>query len=96
MQHSAAGCFTSFVSYSYPVKILPSRPHYNVNLKSIDVGGTTLQLPAHVFETGEKKGTIIDSGTTLTYLPELVFKDVMFAVRQRSHAISSLVIKDDM
>lgn len=60
--------------------ILLSRPHYNVNLESIDVGGTTLQLPAHVFETGEKKGTIIDSGTTLTYLPELVFKEVMAAV----------------
>jgi hypothetical protein len=67
-----------------------------VNLESIDVGGATLQLPAHVFETGEKKGTIIDSGTTLTYLPELVFQEVMFAVRQRSRAISSLVIEDDM
>jgi hypothetical protein len=60
--------------------ILLSRPHYNVNLKTIDVGGTTLQLPAHIFEPGEKKGTIIDSGTTLTYLPELVFKEVMLAV----------------
>ena len=67
-----------------------------MNLESIDVGGTTLQLPAHVFETGEKKGTIIDSGTTLTYLPELVFQEVMFAVRQRSHAISSLVMEDAM
>ena len=67
-----------------------------MNLESIDVGGTTLQLPARVFETGEKKGTIIDSGTTLTYLPELVFQKVMFAVRQRSHALSSLVMEDDM
>ena len=67
-----------------------------MNLESIDVGGTTLQLPAHVFETGEKKGTIIDSGTTLTYLPELVFQEVIFAVRQRSHALSSLVMEDDM
>jgi len=61
-----------------------------VNLKSVDVDGTTLQLPAHIFETGDKKGTIIDSGTTLTYLPELVFKEVMLAVRQRSCAFSSL------
>ena len=67
-----------------------------MNLESIDVGGTTLQLPAHVFETGEKKGTIIDSGTTLTYLPELVFQEVIFAVRQRSHALSSLVMEDAM
>jgi hypothetical protein len=57
-----------------------TRPHYNVNLKSIDVDGTTLQLPAHVFQTGDKKGTIIDSGTTLTYLPELVFRTMMQAV----------------
>jgi len=78
------------MSYSWPFIILPSRPHYNVNLKSVDVDGTTLQLPAHIFETGDKKGTIIDSGTTLTYLPELVFKEVMLAVRQRSCAFSSL------
>lgn len=62
--------------------IVPLRPHYNVNMKSIDVGGTALQLPSHIFETGEKKGTIIDSGTTLTYLPELVYKDVMAKVCQ--------------
>ncbi|KQJ99261.1 aspartic proteinase-like protein 2 isoform X1 [Brachypodium distachyon] len=60
--------------------LVPDMPHYNVNLESINVGGTTLQLPSHMFETGEKKGTIIDSGTTLTYLPELVYKDVLAAV----------------
>jgi hypothetical protein len=60
--------------------ILLLRPHYNVNLKSIDVGGTALKLPSHMFDTGEKKGTIIDSGTTLTYLPEIVYKEIMLAV----------------
>jgi hypothetical protein len=54
-----------------------------VKMKSIDVGGTALQLPPHIFETSEKKGTIIDSGTTLTYLPELVYKDIMAKVCQR-------------
>lgn len=60
--------------------ILLLRPHYNVNLKSINVGGTALKLPSHMFDTGEKKGTIIDSGTTLTYLPEIVYKEIMLAV----------------
>uniref|UniRef100_A0A0E0KP40 Peptidase A1 domain-containing protein n=1 Tax=Oryza punctata TaxID=4537 RepID=A0A0E0KP40_ORYPU len=60
--------------------LVPNMPHYNVNLKSIDVGGTALKLPAHMFDTGEKKGTIIDSGTTLTYLPEIVYKEIMLAV----------------
>uniref|UniRef100_A0A0D3FUA3 Peptidase A1 domain-containing protein n=1 Tax=Oryza barthii TaxID=65489 RepID=A0A0D3FUA3_9ORYZ len=60
--------------------LVPNMPHYNVNLKSIDVGGTALKLPSHMFDTGEKKGTIIDSGTTLTYLPEIVYKEIMLAV----------------
>ncbi|CAN6227644.1 unnamed protein product [Urochloa humidicola] len=68
--------------------LIANMPHYNVNLKSIDVGGTTLQLPAHIFETGDKKGTIIDSGTTLTYLPELIFKEVMLAVFNKHQDIT--------
>ncbi|KAK3145081.1 hypothetical protein QOZ80_4AG0322760 [Eleusine coracana subsp. coracana] len=74
--------------------LIPSMPHYNVNLKSIDVDGSTLQLPAHVFETGEKKGTIIDSGTTLTYLPEVVFKSVMLAVFKKHEDITLHNVQD--
>lgn len=40
------------------------------------VGGSLLQLPTNIFETGDKKGTIVDSGTTLTYLPEAAYKVV--------------------
>uniref|UniRef100_A0A0E0KP38 Peptidase A1 domain-containing protein n=1 Tax=Oryza punctata TaxID=4537 RepID=A0A0E0KP38_ORYPU len=47
--------------------------YFLVNLKSIDVAGTTLQLPANIFETTKTKGTFIDSGTTLAYLPGIVF-----------------------
>ena len=56
------------------------RPHYNVNLEAIDVGGTTLQLPTNIFDIGESKGTIIDSGTTLAYLPEVVYKAILSEV----------------
>lgn len=52
------------------------RQHYNVNLKGIEVGGSLLELPTDMFETGDKKGTIVDSGTTLTYLPEAAYKAV--------------------
>ncbi|XP_021313607.1 aspartic proteinase-like protein 2 isoform X2 [Sorghum bicolor] len=76
--------------------LVADMPHYNVNLKSIDVGGTTLQLPAHVFETGERKGTIIDSGTTLTYLPELVFKEVMAAIFNKHQDIVFHNVQDFM
>lgn len=50
----------------------------------IDVGGTTLQLLANIFETAEMKGTFIDSGTTLAYLPEIVYKELMLAVWQKA------------
>uniref|UniRef100_M8C5N2 Aspartic proteinase-like protein 2 n=1 Tax=Aegilops tauschii TaxID=37682 RepID=M8C5N2_AEGTA len=70
------------------------QPHYNVKLKSIDVGGTALQLPSHIFETGEKKGTIIDSGTTLTYLPELVYKEVMAKIFAKHQDMTFRSIQD--
>lgn len=74
--------------------LIPNMPHYNVNLKSIDVGGTALQLPSHIFETGEKKGTIIDSGTTLTYLPELVYKEVMAKIFAKHQDMTFRSIQD--
>ena len=51
-----------------------------MNLKAIEVGGAFLQLPTDLFDTGDKKGTIIDSGTTLSYLPEVAYKALMNAV----------------
>uniref|UniRef100_A0ACD5UWX2 Uncharacterized protein n=1 Tax=Avena sativa TaxID=4498 RepID=A0ACD5UWX2_AVESA len=74
--------------------LIPNMQHYNVKMKSIDVGGTALQLPSHIFETGEKKGTIIDSGTTLTYLPELVYKDVMAKIFEKHQDITFRTIQD--
>lgn len=58
------------------------RPHYNVILKSIQVGGEFLKLPTDIYETGDNQGTILDSGTTLAYLPEEAFKALMNAVRK--------------
>ncbi|KQK05437.1 hypothetical protein BRADI_2g20040v3 [Brachypodium distachyon] len=73
--------------------LLPNMSHYNVNLQSIDVAGNALQLPPHIFETSEKRGTIIDSGTTLTYLPELVYKDILAAVFQKHQDITFRTIQ---
>ncbi|CAL5058284.1 unnamed protein product [Urochloa decumbens] len=60
--------------------LVPGLPHYNVNLKGIAVGGATLQLPTSIFASGRNQGTIIDSGTTLAYLPEAVYETLMAAV----------------
>ncbi|CAD6264909.1 unnamed protein product [Miscanthus lutarioriparius] len=74
--------------------LVADKPHYNVNLKTINVGGTTLELPTDIFKPDDKKGTIIDSGTTLTYLPELVFKKVMLAVFNKHQDIAFHDVQD--
>ncbi|XP_042431865.1 aspartic proteinase 39-like isoform X2 [Zingiber officinale] len=60
--------------------LVPAQPHYNVNMKGIGVGGAFLQLPTYLFDTGDGKGTIIDSGTTMTYLPDEAYQAVMKAI----------------
>lgn len=62
------------------------RAHYNVVLKEIEVGGDVLTLPSDTFDNGVRKGTIIDSGTTLAYLPQLVNE----ALIPKVHDIPSL------
>ncbi|XP_077227269.1 aspartic proteinase 36-like isoform X1 [Tasmannia lanceolata] len=57
--------------------LVPNQPHYNVILKAIEVKGNVLQLPSDLFETGDKRGTIIDSGTTLAYLPETAYNPLV-------------------
>ena len=58
------------------------RAHYNVIMKAIEVGGDVLQLPTDTFDSGEGKGTIIDSGTTLAYLPDVVYESLMAKVHR--------------
>lgn len=41
------------------------------------MGGDVLQLPTDVFDAGDQKGTIIDSGTTLAYLPAEVYDPML-------------------
>ncbi|EPS70117.1 hypothetical protein M569_04638, partial [Genlisea aurea] len=57
--------------------LLPNQPHYTVNLTGIQVGLDFLNLTADNFTTVEKKGAIIDSGTTLAYLPEMIYSPLV-------------------
>ncbi|CAN1236136.1 Aspartic proteinase 36, partial [Linum grandiflorum] len=57
--------------------MIPNQAHYNVALKDVEVDGQVLDLPSDIFDTGDRKGTIIDSGTTLAYLPEVVYESMM-------------------
>lgn len=45
------------------------------------VGGDPIQLPTDLFDSTNGRGTIIDSGTTLAYLPDSVYEQLMEKVR---------------
>jgi len=56
------------------------RPHYNLYLQSISVNGQFLQIDPAVFATSNNRGTIVDSGTTLSYLAEEAYTTFVNAV----------------
>ncbi|CAK7332091.1 unnamed protein product [Dovyalis caffra] len=60
--------------------LVPSQPHYNLNLQSISVNGQTLAIDPSVFGTSSNQGTIIDSGTTLAYLAEAAYDPFINAI----------------
>ncbi|XP_057788841.1 aspartic proteinase 36-like [Salvia miltiorrhiza] len=57
--------------------LLPNQPHYNVILKGVQVGDKFLDLPAGSSGVDPPKRAIIDSGTTLAYLPAGVYEQLM-------------------
>ncbi|XP_010683966.2 aspartic proteinase 36 [Beta vulgaris subsp. vulgaris] len=60
--------------------LVPSQPHYNLDLQSIAVNGRLLPIDQSVFTTSNNRGTIIDSGTTLAYLVEEAYNPFVAAV----------------
>lgn len=67
-------------------------------MTGVQVGRVILNISADVFEAGDRKGTIIDSGTTLAYLPELIYEPLVTMVRDnfRAPSISELYYKCEM
>ncbi|CAJ2669325.1 unnamed protein product [Trifolium pratense] len=61
--------------------LLPDQPHYSVNMTAVQVGHTFLNLSTDAFdEQRERKGTIIDSGTTLAYLPDGIYQPLVYKI----------------
>ena len=49
-------------------------------MKAVEVGDALLDLPSDIFDSGDQKGTIVDSGTTLAYLPSTIYEPLMTKV----------------
>lgn len=46
-------------------------------MKSIDVNGENIKLPTSIFDFMKNEGAVVDSGTTLAYFPDDVYKQLM-------------------
>ncbi|KAF5185257.1 Aspartyl protease apcb1 [Thalictrum thalictroides] len=74
--------------------LVPSQPHYNLNLQSISVNGQIVPIDPAVFETSRNRGTIVDSGTTLAYLPEEAYNPFFTVLTAAvSQSVRSFILK---
>ncbi|KAF3441762.1 hypothetical protein FNV43_RR15677 [Rhamnella rubrinervis] len=74
--------------------LVPSQPHYNLNLQSIAVGGQLLSIDSAVFSVSNNRGTIVDSGTTLAYLVEEAYDPFVSAITDTvSHSVTPTISK---
>ncbi|XWS58946.1 hypothetical protein CRYUN_Cryun08bG0077900 [Craigia yunnanensis] len=74
--------------------IVPNQAHYNVVMKAVEVGDALLELPSDIFDSGDQKGTVIDSGTTLVYLPSTIYEPLMTKILSPQPALKLQTIED--
>ncbi|XP_061342572.1 aspartic proteinase 36-like [Gastrolobium bilobum] len=73
--------------------LVPKMAHYNVVLKYIEVDKDVLQLPSDIFDSGNGKGTVIDSGTTLAYFPSIVYDQLTTKVLARHPGLKLYLVE---
>ncbi|KAL5543702.1 hypothetical protein UlMin_007486 [Ulmus minor] len=61
--------------------LIPSKPHYNINLLNITVNDKIVPNISEFFTTSTDQGTIVDSGTTLAYITETAYYPFITAVK---------------
>ncbi|CAM0878033.1 unnamed protein product [Alopecurus aequalis] len=60
--------------------LVTTQPRYNLNMTSIAVNGHMLPINSSLFATSKTEGTIVDSGTTLSYLADGIYDAVISAI----------------
>ncbi|CAN4123345.1 unnamed protein product [Withania somnifera] len=75
--------------------LLANRAHYTISLKDIAVGGEVLNIPTSIFDSKSSKGAIIDSGTTLVYLPSKAYNALMNKLMEKQPELKTHHIDGD-
>ncbi|XP_074321173.1 aspartic proteinase 36-like [Silene latifolia] len=72
--------------------LIPNQAHYNVVMKSIEVAGDVLELSTD--SSGSDRGAIIDSGTTLAYLPDDVYNAMVKKILSKQSGLTLHTVQD--
>ncbi|CAI8592100.1 unnamed protein product [Vicia faba] len=75
--------------------LLPDQPHYSVNMTAVQVGHTFLNLTTDASDQNDKKGTIIDSGTTLAYLPDGIYQPLVYKIISQQPDLKVQTLHDE-
>ncbi|KAL4318935.1 hypothetical protein GQ457_18G010410 [Hibiscus cannabinus] len=58
-------------------RMLPRQSHYKITTKKVQIGDTIIELATSFFGRTDENAAIIDSGTTLSYLPTTIYKQII-------------------
>ncbi|KAK1402901.1 aspartic proteinase-like protein 2 [Heracleum sosnowskyi] len=73
--------------------MIPDMPHYNVIMNGLEVAGEHIEIQSETSDTGDS-GTIIDSGSTLAYLPDNVLKPLMQKILAKKPNVKLHTLED--
>ncbi|KAK4403791.1 Aspartic proteinase-like protein 2 [Sesamum angolense] len=68
--------------------------HYNAVMEAIDVAGKQLDFPKGIFGLPTSVNAVIDSGTTLAYLPSDLYKQLMDMIMAQHQEIKLHTVED--
>ncbi|GMH13062.1 hypothetical protein Nepgr_014903 [Nepenthes gracilis] len=74
--------------------LLPHQMHYTAVMKSIEVGGDVISLSTDGTTSRDQGEAIIDSGTTLAYLPDGVYESVMSMITSQQPGLKLLTVEN--
>lgn len=72
--------------------LLSGQAHYNAVLKDVEVNKEFLQLSSGILDFGDDMATVIDSGTTLAYLPETVYEQLIDKIMAGQSGLKLLLV----
>ncbi|XP_051141175.1 aspartic proteinase 39-like [Andrographis paniculata] len=75
--------------------LVPNQPHYNAELESITAGDAKLRLPWDFFGLASANRAVIDSGTTLAYLPADMYNQVVEQVLARQPGLKLYLLEGE-